>query len=67
MKITVYAANGGGPIERKPFDLIESHTCRECWIRYRGGRLFVRSMFGGPWRPFRFEPKRGNAYEVSVS
>lgn len=63
-RISIVSVGGRLSIERKPFDLIESHTCRECWVRYKGGRLFVRSMFQGPWTPFRFEPKQGNAYAL---
>lgn len=56
-------------IERKPFDMAgygneDGSVHRQCWVRYRGGRLFVSSANYGPWTPFRFEPKNGNAYDL---
>lgn len=78
-RIYVHAGQGH-VIERAQYDLVEEYVqdhgeiegrwVEECWVRYRGGRLFLTrcSMPGGwsPWVPFRFEPKRGNAYAVGT-
>ena len=67
-RITIYTPAKGlqrsYAIERVPFDMVEDGVIRECWVRYRGGRLFVRSTCGGSWHPIRFEPKKGNAYSL---
>lgn len=70
---------GRPALERVAFDRQETiHSDRwseEAWVRYRGGRLFVRRetqpngpgrSWGpwGPWLPYRVEPKKGNAYEI---
>lgn len=60
-----YATRGKGrALSRVPFDMIANGSSRECWVRYRGGRLFLRSVDGQLWKAFRFEPKRGNAYSL---
>jgi len=53
---------------RVPFDIVEYEDgTKECWVRYRGGRLFVQlTGENACWMAFRFEPKHGNAIVVGA-
>jgi hypothetical protein len=83
MRLTLRYTSGDGRsrhVTRRAFDFTEAWSKarnrweQHAWIRYRGGRLFVRryswddGRFGWAWTdwaPYAVEPKRGNAWAIA--